>query len=498
MTQRATVEPIKFDTPLRERIHRRLGLVGEGPQAFYRDALRLMSGPVVESTTHLTSHLLREIESALRDVLEPIAHYEGRVKTKGTQSHEQEVRLILGELGLSDTEGPGAAWLDIVQRGLHELAHRRSLERPRPFDEQFSALWGDVEVVLDAVPQRFESRFLDLHDEADRLLSKTAPSKADLKYLKDYLPNNPVTRHYFFSNLQHPGWLEPLVQAGLFEDPPGAIHDAQAGTTSFPYWPVLDYLKRMATVPESQEAVATLLRQIPDVDNTLVHDGLTEVLLQLPPDRAAGLVDRVTTWVKRDTFMRLPEKAGELAVRLLAGDRVADAFSLLHAILDPGRFPAEDRTRARSGDTYWYSEVLTKSVPEFSRRRPEDTFRLLSDLLEQAIRRAESDPGGEPYSSVRRRVIERSQRWRANMKWLTCWSMLFAMPLSASSALTRLRPHPSSAHLRAATLRYFDALPFMSWEPCQPLPQSSTKNVFDGEIRSTTGIGNRSTFGCFR
>ena len=244
------------------------------------------------------------------------------------------------------------------------------------------------------------------------MLSKTAPSKADLKYLKDYLPNNPVTRHYFFSNLQHPGWLEPLVQAGFFEDPPGAIHDAQAGTTSFPYWPVLDYLKRMATVPESQEAVTTLLRQIPDVDNTLVHDGLTQVLLQLPPNRAAGLVDRVTTWVKRDTFTRLPEKAGELAVRLLAGDRVADAFSLLHAILDPGRFPAEDRTRARTRDTYWYSEVLTKSVPEFSRRRPEDTFRLLSDLLEQAIRSAESDPGGELYSSVRRRVIERSQRWR--------------------------------------------------------------------------------------
>lgn len=372
----------------------------------------MVTGPCVESTTHLLSHLLREIESALRDVLEPIAHYEGRVKAKGNRTHEQEVRLILAELGLSDSNGPGAAWLDVVQTGLHELAHRRSLERPRPFDEQFRSLWDDVEIVLDAVLQRFESRFLDLHDEADRLLAKAAPSKADVKYLKAYLPNNRVIRHYFFSRLQHPGWLTPLTEAGFFDDPPTAIHDIQGGTTSLPYWPVLDYLKRMAAVPEAHEAVATLLREVPDVDNTLVHEGITELLLQLPPERAAGLVDRVAAWVKRDMFTRLPEKAGELAVRLLATDRETEAFSLLHAVLDPGRFPAGDRTRSRSGNTYWYSEVLTKAVPEFLRRRPHETLRLLGDMLQQTILSAESHPGGELYSSVRRPVIEHSQRWR--------------------------------------------------------------------------------------
>ena len=239
-----------------------------------------------------------------------------------------------------------------------------------------------------------------MHDEADRLLAKPVPSKADLKYLKDYLPNNPVTRHYFFSNLQHVGWLTPLGEAGFFADPPAAIHDAQAGTTSLPYWPVLHYLKRIAATPETHEPVATVLRGIPDVDNTLVHEGMTEVLLQLAPERAAGLVDRVAAWVKRDTFTRLPEKAGELAVRLLAGDRETEAFSLLHAVLDPERFPVGDRTRSRSSDTYWYSEVLTKAVPEFSRRRPDETQRLLGDMLEQTIRSAESDPDGELYSSV--------------------------------------------------------------------------------------------------
>lgn len=412
MTQPTKPDPIRFDSPIRERIHRRLGLVGEGPQAFYRDALRLVTGAYVESTTHLVSHLVREIESALRDVLEPIAHYEGRVKAKGTQTHEQEVRVILSELGLSETEGPGAAWLEIVQTGLHELAHRRSLERPRPLDEQFYALWAEVELVLDAVLGRFESRFLELHDEADRLLAKPVPSKADLKYLKDYLPNNSVTRCYFFDNLQHSAWLEPLAEAGFFSDPPAAIHDAQAETTSHPYWPVARYLKRMATVAASQEAVAKIVREVPDVDNTLVHDALTDVLLDLPADRAAGLIDRVAGWVKDDTFTRLPQKAGDLAVRLLEANHTGEAFALMHSILNPGRLSSTEGMRSRSADTYWYSEVLTKSIPEFSRRNPHETLRLLGDCLEQTLRDAESDPGGELYSSVRRRAVERSQRWR--------------------------------------------------------------------------------------
>ena len=69
------MKPFRFDDPRQARIFERLKrLVGEGPAAFYRDACRLMTEENdYESTTHLVAHLLREIESALRDVLEPVA-----------------------------------------------------------------------------------------------------------------------------------------------------------------------------------------------------------------------------------------------------------------------------------------------------------------------------------------------------------------------------------------------------------------------------------------
>jgi hypothetical protein len=96
------------------------------------------------------------------------------------------------------------------------------------------------------VLERFESRYLELHDEADRLLQKPAPSQADLKYLQTYLPNNPVTRFYFFGALSHPGWLQPLADAGFFREPPEAVRDEQKGTIAFPQWPVLRFLAKLS------------------------------------------------------------------------------------------------------------------------------------------------------------------------------------------------------------------------------------------------------------
>ncbi len=51
-------------SPRRERIHRRLRLLGEGPAAFYRDACNIADSTVsLETGGHLLAHAVREIES---------------------------------------------------------------------------------------------------------------------------------------------------------------------------------------------------------------------------------------------------------------------------------------------------------------------------------------------------------------------------------------------------------------------------------------------------
>ena len=64
-------QPFRLRDSRQVRIHHRLLLVSPGTASFYLDACRLMvTEPPFEATTHIVAHLLREIESSLRDVLE--------------------------------------------------------------------------------------------------------------------------------------------------------------------------------------------------------------------------------------------------------------------------------------------------------------------------------------------------------------------------------------------------------------------------------------------
>src|SRR5688572_27121228 len=69
--QSAPAKLFRFYDPREERIYRRLHLVSSGAQSFFKDACRLRQEiqPSLESTTHLISHLFREIDSSLRAVL---------------------------------------------------------------------------------------------------------------------------------------------------------------------------------------------------------------------------------------------------------------------------------------------------------------------------------------------------------------------------------------------------------------------------------------------
>src|SRR6266516_3025421 len=62
-----------FSDARQERIYQRLSKrISEGTAAFYRDTCRLRGNPYLfDSTTHLAAHLLRDVESAVRDVVLP-------------------------------------------------------------------------------------------------------------------------------------------------------------------------------------------------------------------------------------------------------------------------------------------------------------------------------------------------------------------------------------------------------------------------------------------
>src|SRR5207249_3549236 len=128
--------------------------------------------------------------------------------------------------------------------GLHARAHRDSLAPPRPLDDDFRIFWSEMEAILDVILDKLESCYLEFHRVLDGLLVKPSPTDADIKVLRDHVPNNLVTYHYFFQKLSSPAWLEPLAAAGFFEDPPKPIQDEKG--VGFAPWPQSQYLARMA------------------------------------------------------------------------------------------------------------------------------------------------------------------------------------------------------------------------------------------------------------
>jgi len=164
----------------------RLGrLVSPAAQAFLVDACGLMAASNdLHTTSHLVGHLVREVESSMRAVLQTLVD-----PVKGTDdNHRQTVLLILAALEMPESDPIGRAWLEKAgtkaKGGPHKRAHRNDLVQPRPvdddfrrYDDDFRRYWEEMQRVFDAVLDRFERHWVATHKALDRPLAKDPPAR---------------------------------------------------------------------------------------------------------------------------------------------------------------------------------------------------------------------------------------------------------------------------------------------------------------------------------
>ncbi|MCI0408113.1 MAG: hypothetical protein L0191_06025 [Acidobacteria bacterium] len=416
----------RFTDPRQERIHRRLLLVSPGPASFYRDACQLMApGAPLDSTTHLVAHLLREIESALRDVLEPVVQRSARLTKENVSAeagHRAEIQTVLKGLEIPETDPVAQAWLRLAGKknahGLYARAHRDALAPPRPIDQEFREFWAEVEAILDVVLDRFESRYLASHRLLDELLAKTSPTRSDAQTLRNRVPNNLVALGYFFDKLTSAAWLEPLRAEGFFRHPPEPDRDQERGTIRFPLWPDSRYLARMAAV--APETVLEVALQIPDTENVRVHQDLADAALAMPADLAPKLVPKAKAWMESPYQLLLPEKLGRLVGHLARGGQAEAALDLARSLLavlpeagarEAGAgesYPVAPEARARF-EPWYYEQILRKNIPDLVLAVPGEALSVLCDLLDSTIRlsrRDQAHDGPEDYSYIWRPAIE--------------------------------------------------------------------------------------------
>lgn len=401
--------------------------MGPGPASFYCDVCRILSAePPLDATTHLVAHLLREIESALRDVLESGADRSERLSKKGIADddrHEDEIRVVLKGLSISETDPVAVAWLSLADKKRHlrlaARAHRDALAPPRPIDQDFRKFLGEMEVILDNVLERFESHYLAYLRLLDDLLAKPSPTRTDAKVLRNYVPNNLFAFGYFFGKLSSPAWLEPLRVEGFFKHPPIPEYDHERGTVRFLSWPESRYLARMAAL--APEVVLEIALSIPDTENVHVHEDLVDTALAMPPKLAVKLVPKVKAWLDSPYRSLLPDKLGALVTHLARGGQIDDALDLTRFLFAMSHGPrvmektGEDEAYHLSPeprprfDAWQYEQILKKIVPDLVVAGGERALMLFCDLLEDVAQLSQhrkecEEP--EDYSYVWRPAIE--------------------------------------------------------------------------------------------
>jgi hypothetical protein len=376
---------LHFD-PRQQRIHERLCLIGDGPAAFYRDALRMLDeASTIESGAHMLAHCAREIEGALRQVLLPLAPAVDtdvpKNKKGKEETHAEQVARIVDAYGIPPDSSAARIWSRIADEGqLHKLAHRDALMRPRALDSAYRDFWREWEEVLDAVLDRFEARFGEHVLLLQSLALVKVPDAGHLKRLRNTVPNNHMSLSEFFSRIDG-RWLPLLHQGRFFANPPGP--DVTRDGDHYPPWAASQLLARLAEGADAstRTLVEKIALEVPETPNPSVVADLAAVACRADPAVAVQLAGRLAPHLRGRHAFRLPGLLADLALRLVAQGRDDAAVGIMRELVT-----VEPSTGALTVDAFELEHAVPRLTPPLFRVRPLEVIAALCDNLDPMLR----------------------------------------------------------------------------------------------------------------
>jgi hypothetical protein len=392
--------------PRQAKLVEQLELFGPGPARFFRDACRVMNGYIeLDTATHIVAHCLREVDSAIRAVLEPMVDEQRRVEIAAMKEgrHKAWIDEMIPALGFTEPEIVADSWWRIAEP-LHALAHRDALSQPRALDESFRLLWSETQHVYGLVAQQFASSYLATMPLIDRLAADKTPVQDDVTVLRNKVPQNTVSLNRFFSQLESPGWLSLLRSETDYFSSPMPLERGEDGSATYTQWPTGQYLVRMAAIETTRSDVIEIALAI-ETDNPDAHERLTDAAQVMPPTDAAKLVDKICEWLRMPFQWALPRKATDLAKTLVLGGEVEAGLSLLRHILD----------RPRATDHWLFTETLKEDVSALFPAAGVSGIELLCELLDVELldRRDKAPDSRQDYSYIWRPALESGRSYDA-------------------------------------------------------------------------------------
>jgi len=309
-----------FTDPQQERIYHKIqNRISEGVAVSYRDACRLRNNPLLfESTTHLVAHLLRDMESAIRNMALPDSYQRplnsptcpicktpltdkcpkcGSMLEKEVQKKEIEAIARAYQLDRKAEE----QWKRLASK-FHGYAHRDSLEPPRQYTQSMQNFFDDVDGLLDELLLILDAQHSKAIAMIDALLESKNPIDVKARMLRQKMPNTLNYHRYLFQKLDEFEWLDHLKKNKFFDRPPTPIYDDEIGRYRLSEWPASGFLARMAQKAQKagvQKNILIIALEIPETENPYVRQDIIDIALALPPDMSVQLLPKIQSWLRR-------------------------------------------------------------------------------------------------------------------------------------------------------------------------------------------------------
>lgn len=276
----------------------------------------------------MVGHAIREVESALRDVLQSSLS----VPTAGT--HQAEIRALLAALNIAEEDPAAQAWLAIPEGELGSpgWAHRHHLGVRAP-DEAFGQSWERAQLFLDVVLASFEPLAVRAYGLLERLIAADPPTGAGVRAFLDELPKYTVLLDEFADRAPL-SWMAPLAEAGYLLAAPTRRDLGEGDTDEILRWPLCRLVIRAAASADHAEKAAEIATALGELDNPYVHLDVAAAALQLPPNLASGIARFGAPWLEANPSALMADRITELASMLADGGEADAAFGLTALLLE--------------------------------------------------------------------------------------------------------------------------------------------------------------------
>ncbi len=246
-----------------------LGLKSIGPEiaAFFSDAVKIADSDF-DTKPYLLSHLSREIESGLRDILTPKNDEEALYCEKCATQLNRKIghkESIIKSLGLNEENEFVKKWHKTANK-FPKYAHRHGAWKSPREKQSFDNIWKDFVDILEYLAGSYYA----LAERIDSIVKMDEPTEPIIKSLNNIFDTE--SRYvYFFNNLKSIKWLKSLYDEGYFDgklNPEPISKEDDPTLVSIPYWPVLNYLEHISMVnahnpnDEVSELLASIISKI--------------------------------------------------------------------------------------------------------------------------------------------------------------------------------------------------------------------------------------------